>query len=504
MKGTYRLVAGFVLALLVLTSVRAGAAPPAQIAIGVPNDLVSTDPHQTSDFVTNQILTGTVYETLARVGPKGEYEPTLATSWRVVDPTTWEFKLRPNVRFHNGEPLTAEAVKFSFDRCLTPENRCPRRGQISIVSRVDVIDPLTVRVRTESPFAPLPSGLMFAFIVAPRAVQENPRALQNAAIGTGPMRLVEWQRGQRAVFERFNDYWGPKTTYNRIVYRPIPDEIARVAALQAGEVQLVTAMPPEMAAVLQRNPKTALDRRGQRQIYIALDATGTNNRALADVRVRQAINFAVNKEVLVNQILGGNAVPNVGGMFPQAPGFDTRLQPYPQDPARARRLLQEAGLGNGFEARFEFVPGLEGSMKTKEVVESIASDLGKVGIRVNLQQLEAGAFWDNYHGRRQQMGLLTWGTSPEAGLYYRTLLHTKARGYYYRNQRTDDMIDAWFAALDTRQRAELGRALHRHVYEQAPFLFLFNQFTLYGHSANVTWAQRPAEVIWTIDLGWKD
>ncbi len=478
------------------------SAAPAQnqVVIAVPNDIVSLDPHATSDFVTNQIMTGTVYETLVKVGTKGEYEPALAVSWRIVDNDTWEFKLRPNVKFHNGEPVTAEAIRFSLDRCLAPANRCPRRGQLAVISGVQAVDPMTVRIDTETAFAALPSALLFGFIVPPRAVQTDPRALEKQAVGTGPMRMVDWQKGQRAVFERFPEYWGKKPRIDRLIYRPIPDEIARVAALQAGEVQMATALPPDMTPVLQRNPKTAIARRGQRQIYIGLDTTGANHKATADVRVRQAMNYAVNKEVLVDKILIGNAVPNIGGMFPQAPGFDTKLKPYPYDPDRAKKLLAEAGFSNGFDITFHYVPGIEGSMKTKEVVESIASDLGKVGIRVNLQQMEAGSWWDLYHGKKFQMYLLTWGTSPEAGLYYRTLLHSKTRGYYYRNPKTDELIDAWFAALDQQKRVEQGRQLHRHVYEQAPFLFLFNQFALFGMSANLGWVERPIEVIWAYDL----
>ena len=337
------------------------AAPaPRQVTLAFPNDIVSLDPNATSDFVTNQILTGTVYETLVKTSLRGEYEPALAESWRVLDSNTWEFRVRPNVKFHNGEPLTAEAIRFSLDRCLTPENRCPRRGQLAVIQKVDVAGPMTVRIRTETAFAALPSALMFGFIVAPAAVGQDARVLQRQPIGTGPMRLVEWVRGQRATFERNPEYWGKKPFFDRVSYRPVPDEIARVAALQAGEVHLVSAMPPEMIPVLVRNPKTDVARRGLRQIYIGLDATGTNNKALADVRVRQAMNYAVNKDVLVAKILENNAVINIGGMFPQAPGFDARLAAYPHDPAKARALLTEAGLAGGVDVTFNYVPGIEG------------------------------------------------------------------------------------------------------------------------------------------------
>lgn len=501
-----KVITSVILAVVIFISGLAySVAAPAQnqVIIAVPNDIVSLDPHATSDFVTNQILTGTVYETLVKVGTKGEYEPALAVSWRILDNSTWEFKLQPNVKFHNGESLTAEAIKFSLDRCLTVANKCPRRGQLEVIHNVQVVDSMTVRISTVTSFAALPSALLFGFIVPPRAVQSDPRALEKQAIGTGPMRLVEWQRGQRAVFDRFPEYWGKKPSIDGITYRPIPDEIARIAALQAGEVHMVTAMPPDMAPVLQRNPKTALLRRGARQIYVGLDATGVNHKATADTRVRQAMNYAVNKDVLIQKILLGNAESNIGGMFPQAPGFDTNLKPYPHDPERARKLLADAGYPNGFEIPFHFVPGIEGSMKTKEVVETLASDLAKVGIKVHLQQMEAGAFWDLYHGKKLTMFVLTWGTSPEAGLYYRTLLHSKTRGYYYRNLKTDELIDSWFAALDQQKRVDLGRQLQRHVNEQAPYIFLYNQYALFGGRANLEWVERPTEVIFAYDLSWK-
>lgn len=482
----------------------ADAAPPREIVIAVPNDVVSLDPFATNDFVTNQIMTGTTYETLVTVGTKGDYEPSLAASWKIIDQNTWEFHLRPGVRFTNGEPLTAETVKLSLERCLNPDNHCPRLGQLSVAKSVDVVDPLTVRIHTVTAFAALPSALMYGFILPMRALAADPAFLQKDAVGTGPMRLVDWRRGQRLVFERNEGYWGKKPVFRRIVYRPIPDEVARVAALQAGEVQLVTAMPPEMVPVLMRNPKTRVDRRGLRMIYIGLDTTGTNSKALADVRVRQAMNYAINKDVLINKVLEGNAEANVGGMMPPAPGFDRSLKPYPYDPARARQLLTEAGYPNGFDVTFNYVPGIEGSMKTKEVAEALASDLQKTGIRVTLAQMEAASFWSGYFARKYQMYLATWGSSPEAGLYYRTLLHSKTRGLYYRNAKADEMIDTWFAALDPAQRAVTGRALQHYVNEQAPFLFLFDQFSLFGLNAHLTWVSRPAELIWTYDLGWKD
>lgn len=493
-----------VLVVLGLGAPGGNAARVREITVAVPNDLVSLDPSAHSDQVTDEIMTGAVYEMLDRQGNPMGYEPQVAQSWRIVNDTTWEFTIRPGIRFHNGEPVTAEVVKYSLDRCLEPANKCPRRGHLAIISKVEVVNSSTVRLQTEQPYASLPSGLELGFIEPMKALQADPQALQKRAIGTGPMRFVEWDRGQRLVLERNPDYWGKPAAFDRVIYRPIPDEIARVAALQAGEVQLATAIPPEMVPVLTRNPKTAVDRRGLREVYIGLDSRGRNEKPTADVRVRQAMNLAVNKDVLITKILQGNAIYDVGGMFPTMPGFDPGLKPYAYDPAKAKQLLAEAGYPNGFDITLTYVPGIEGSLKTTEVMESVASDLGKIGIRVHLVTSEVGAFWSAYHAAKLQMYVATWGTAPESGLSYRTLLHSKTRGYYYQNAKTDELLNAYFAALDAHKRTIVGRELQRYIYDQAPFLFLFNQLNLYGMSSHVTWGPRPSDIMWVTDMGWKE
>jgi peptide/nickel transport system substrate-binding protein len=152
---------------------------------------------------------------------------------------------------------------------------------------------------------------------------------------------------------------------------------------------------------------------------------------------------------------------------------------------------------------FTFAPGLEGSLKTAEIVQSIASDLAKVGIRAQIAQVEPAAHWERYYAKRLQMFVGTWGSSPEAGLQFRTLLHSKARGLYYRDPQADTLIDAYFSALDPNARAESGRLLHRYVNEEAPFIFLYHQYQIFGLRSNITWAPRPVEFIYVSDLDWK-
>jgi peptide/nickel transport system substrate-binding protein len=479
------------------------AEAPEQIVVGVPNDIVSLDPEAQAEFGTRMIMEGSIEENLVRLSADGEYHPLLATAWRIVDPTTWEFSIREGVRFHDGEPLTAETVKFSIDRCLNPATKCPRRGQLAEIKEAVVVNGSTIRIITQRPSAALPTALTYLPIVPMKAIQADPQLYGKRDVGTGPMRFVEWVKGQRLVTERYDGYWDKKSAFKRIVYRPIPEGVTRIAALQSHEVDMISNLDPEMASVIERTPGLRVDRRGMRMIFIGLDATGNNNKALADKRVRQAMNYAVNKEVLIKDILGGYAFPNVGAMFPINPGFDRALKPYPYDPQQAKRLLAAAGYQNGFDVTFTFAPGIEGSLKTAEIVQSIASDLGSVGIRAHIEQVEPAASWERYYAKRLQMFVGTWGSSPEAGLQFRTLLHSKARGLYYVNPQADQLIDAYFSAMDARSRGEAGTKLHRFVNEDVPFIFLYHQHQLFGLRSNITWAPRPVEFIYVTDLGWK-
>jgi peptide/nickel transport system substrate-binding protein len=449
-------------------------------------------------------MSGAVYDTLVQIGSDGQIEGALAESWKVVDDTTWEYKLRAGVKYHNGEPFTAQAAKFSLDRLLSPELKSPRASNVASMKDVQVVDDSTIRVHTKTPDAALNSGLLYGYMVPPKALSEKPDLLKTQAIGTGPLKFVEWKKDERVVFERNPDFWGPKVAFERVTYRPIPDDAARVSALIAGEVHLITAVPSDQVPVLEKGATTAVDKRTQRMIYLGLDSLGKNAPELKDKRVRQAINYAVNKDTLIKDIHNGLAIPNVGGMFPQSPGFDKTLKPYPHDPNKAQQLLTEAGYPNGFPLAFDASIGLEGAQKVKEVSESIASDLGKVGIRVKLNIIEAAPFWDKYReSKTSQMYLLTWGASPESGLLMRTLLHSKVRGYYYQNAETDRLLDAYFAALDSKKRFEIGSQLHRQVYDEAPYLFLYQQLGIYGLNKQLKWAQRDDHIIRPHDLSWQ-
>lgn len=439
-----------------------------------------------------------------RLDPNGKIEGELAESWRNPNDTTWEYKLRTGVKFHNGEPFNATVAKYSIDWVLDPANKSAAAELISpTIAKVNVLGDSTLQIITKTPSPVLDTALLWIPMIPQKASTDNPSLLDSQAIGTGPMKLVEWKKDDRLVLQRNADYWGPKVSVERITYRIIPDDSTRVLALQAGEVQLITAVPPDQIPTIQKNANAMVDARGQRMVYIGLDQLGNNAPPFKDKRVRQAVNYAVNKDVIVKDIFQGFAVLNVAGQYPQAPGYDPNLKPYPYDPAKAKQLLSEAGFPNGFAVTLSAAPGLDGAQKVQEVVESVASDLAKVGINTKLDIMEAVRMEDLYSQAKFQMYLFSYGGSPASGLPYQHLLQSDVRGYYYKNPETDKLIAAYFGTLDPAKRAAAGTALQRHVYDEAPFLFLYQQRNLYAMSKALNWASREDYIIHPVDFSWR-
>src|SRR5262249_48514484 len=270
----------------------------------------------------------------------------VALSWE-VDPlgTIWTSHLRPNVKFHDGTPFDADAVVFSFDRQRNPFH--PQHeadfsywtDQYSYIEKVEAVDPLTVRIRIERPYAPFLSSLaMFpASIVSPAAVRKWGKDFPLHPVGTGPFRLVSWSPGDRIVVERNADYWGPRPRVGRIVFRDIPDARQRLVALEGGAVDVAYLILPEELQYVKLHPDLRLHQIAVANVaYLAMN---TSRPPFDDVEVRRAINYAVNKEPIVKLVYQGLAVPAFGPLPPSLWSYKPDVDRYPYDPARARGIL---------------------------------------------------------------------------------------------------------------------------------------------------------------------
>lgn len=497
---------GIVVALVtvVLAAVPSGAlaAPEGQIVIAQGGDPSTLDPHMHAENFTFAVVHNVFDHLVRRFVKDGQlaHEPGLATSWTAVSPTTWEFKLRRGVKFHNGEDFDAEAVKFSIERVLNPEQKARWRWAFADIERVEVVDPLTVRIVTKVPFPTLITNLAFCMpIVPPKYVREKGDShVATNPVGTGPFKFVRWRKDDALVLEANEGYWRGAPRIKTLVFRPIPDESTRVAALSAGEVDIARGVPPSLVKQIADNPRTRIARvPSALNIHVILDTLKEG--PLRDRRVRQAINYGVDKEGIIKSILEGNGGAVGGPLTPVMFGFAPDVKPYPYDPERAKRLLAEAGFAQGISLTFNSPNGRY--LKDKEVNEAIAGQLAKIGVRTQLAVHEWGTYVSKWPDGLVPMYMIGWaGTWDADGIMF-PLLRTGQRFSRWSHPDFDALIDKARRTLDQGERAKLYRQATQLAHDEAPWLFLFHGMDIYGVSRAVAeWEPTSDESTSTVML----
>jgi len=478
---------GIVLAQILATEAHAR---DAELIISQKADVETFDPSQSNNTTTHNV-TINVFDTLIRLSDDGrDFVGELAESWKVVDPTTWQFRLRRGVKFHNGEDLNAAAVKFTLDSTLDPERKTRQRPTYVAFKEVRIDDPYTVSIITHKPYAIALTQLQYLMVVPPGYIKQvGWDEFGRKPVGSGAFKFKEWERDVRVVLEANDAYWKGKPKVRTVAFRAIPEDASRIAAVQRGEVDIIDAVPYDRIKELQGSPTVKITQRQGEQVYVGLDTLRVE--PLKKREVRQALNYAVNADALVKNLLLGYAVRLNGPMFPTTPGYDEKQPAYAYDPERAKRLLAQAGYPNGFEVEFAVSPAFQGIAKGTEVGEAIAGQLGRVGVRAKLNVQDSAALFSAYSAKKLQMYLFAWKSSPEAGRHLETLLHSKTRGYYYQNPEADLLIDAYFVALDPKKRQEIGRQLHAFLREDAPWIFLYQQMDLFAVRKGVAWEAKP-------------
>ena len=427
-------------------------------------------------------------------GSRMGIKPMLITDWKVLDDqTTWEFKLREGITFNNGEPWDAEAAAWNIDYRLTGEtSRTSFRSLlISKYEGVEVVDKHTLRLKTNIPFAFTPLIMMYLQVAPPAYYQdvglegygENP-------VGLGPYRFVEWRKGQHIVLERNPDYWGEQATVDELIFKPFTEDATRVAALQADEIDMAYNVPPDDA---QRLTDAGLE-----ISYIAIGQamnltmkTGSNpghplESPINDKLVRQAMNYALDKDSLVNDIMGGFAAPLDGQIVgPSCFGYNPSLEAYPHDPDKAMELLAEAGYPDGFTMDFDSAQGRYS--KQKEVSEWMVGEFSKVGINLEMQLFEWSAFIDKVYSDQSAPVFYTgrnWYPTmdPENTL---KMYECSERRAQVCEDELETMLFAQRAEFDQAKRETMLHDIHAWLYDYCPVVYLFEAPDIFGHSARV-------------------
>jgi len=344
-----RLIAALLFVLLMPTVVV--AQPAGTLVVGLVAEPVALDPAQVTDLNSNRVGRRVAETLVAFAEGSTQIVPGLAESWTISrDGLQYTFKLRKGVKFHDGTPLDAEAVKFSIERQIVPDHPASKLGKYPFanyffgnVKAVEPLDELTVRFILKEPRASFLDVMAAAAaaIVSPTAVKKFGLDYGTNPVGTGPFRFASWERGQRVVLEKNPAYWKFPVKVDRVVYRPIVEDQARLTELLTGGLDLIVGVPPDFVAQLEGNAKLAL----LKQVGAHVWYLGLNNekKPFTDKRVRQALNYAVDKDAIVRDVLKGTGAPSKGPVLPGTSGDEARLKAFPYDPERAKKLLAEAG-----------------------------------------------------------------------------------------------------------------------------------------------------------------
>jgi len=519
-----RLILGAALAPALLPATRAARAQQAgrllDLAVGAPPS--SADPHFYT-LTPNNALAAHIFGTLVQRDAHGRLVPGLATSWKLVDDATWEFELREGVRFHNGEPFTARDVAYTIDRVPRVVNSPGSFATYTkAIQRVEIVEPLRIRLHTAGIYPLLP-GDMSQVAMIWHGLGENPSTgdFNNGknTIGTGPFRLVSFHAGDRVELVRNDGYWGRKPIWERVNYRIIANDGARTAALQAGDVTFIDAVPTNDIARLRKEAGLALSEiTSLRSMYLRTDfrpespyVKGPNGEAIrnpmTDLRVRQALSIAINRPAIVDRVMSGAALPTGQLMPPDTFGYVPDLPAPAHDPDKARKLLAEAGLPDGFSVTL-LAPN-DRYVNDAQIAQAIGQMWSRVGVKTMVETMPFAVAAQRGARRDASITMAGWSNSggePSAGL--RGLLGTRdmEKGWGtvnhvgYSNPEYDRVLTKALATVDDAAREKLFQQATRIAVADVAWVPLHIQKNIWAMRRGVTHMPRADEMTLAMDV----
>lgn len=504
------------IASIVLIAVLAGfthaaaAAPKGKVTLGMGGVVTTFDPHVFSSLPIS-FHHPNVFDTLLQRTPDAKLVPLLAKSYRLVQPTVLEFKLREGVRFTNGEPLDAEAVKFSFERIADPKLKSRQYAYFKSITRVEAVDRHTVRFHLKSPDFELPSFFgTYGFITPPAYYKKHPAEyLARHPVGSGPYKVVRWRKGEEIVYEANSTYW--QTGVPRIktvTVKFIPETTTRIAALLAGDVDMVDNIAPGFVDRVKSSSNheivSSLAPRANFVAMVIKEGAPWN-----DAKVRMALNYATDKQSIIKNVLGGFAKEVAVLQGPGSFGYNPSLNPFPYDPEKAKKLLGEAGFAKGFSVDLYIPSGR--FLLGKEVVEAIAGQWVKIGVRASVKAVEWGSMVKTIQGR--------WNPNTNPFMYFLARMDTafSAEGMYagfilsrsiyggFRDQAVDKMIADARSIADEERREKAFFEINRVLREErVPLVFLYQNFEIFAKHKKLTWTPRIDAKLLAYEVGLKE
>jgi peptide/nickel transport system substrate-binding protein len=472
---------------------------PRSITIDLPNDAATLDPHLQWDTDSYTIYRN-IFDNLVTRDGSGRIVGQIGESWRQVDETTIEFKIRQGVRFHDGSPLTAEDVAFSVRRIIDPAFRSPQLSQFDQVASAEARGADTVILKTKSPYPALLAQLVKLSIV-PKAVVERVgnQAFNQAPVGSGPYKLRTWQRGVSVSLDAVPDYWRGAPPFASAEFRVVPDVATRVADLQTGRADIVRQLGPDEAVRVKTDAKLqVLAAPTERIGYMFINAQSGPTQ---DIRVRRAIAHAIDKKSLIEALLQGYGKEVDVVLTPANFGYIEGIGAPAFDPNRAKSLLREA---NAIGAQLSF---LTSPAYDRRLVEALQQMLQEVGFKVDIQMMDHPTFLRRRQGRPDEAGSISLGrwscACQDADGVIFPLFRSGSIWAKYANADYDKEVDAARTTLDEAKRLVHYRRAFEILRDELPGLGLYQDYAIYGARREIRWQPTANEAFFLFDMKWQ-
>jgi len=460
-------------------------------------DVSSLDPRNATGTPTAQVLAH-IFSSLVKTDEKGAIINDLAESYEVINDTTWKFKLKDGITFHDGSKLTAEDVEYTISTIKDKEKKFKLASDFSFMT-VKVIDELNFEIVTDEPFSALPLRLNYVKII-PKAYVEKvgDEEFAKAPIGSGPYKFIERKKDDKVVMQAYDNYFGGRPAIDKVTFVVIPEAASRIAALESGDVDIISNVETSQVERLDAlenfdvigNPTT-------RVIFMGINTL--TDGPMKNVKVRQALNYAVDKQAIIKGVLDGYATQIATISTPEYDGYDASITPYEYNPEKAKQLLKEAGYPNGFEVDFSVTSGY---LNGQDVVQAVAAQLAEVGIKCTVRESDSAS-------QREQIAAGTvaplymngiGGPYSNIDLVSKLSFCTGERYSTYSNPAFDELRATAAATIDKNESDKLLSQLQQMAKDEAPAIFMYQQYGMYAYNSRViNWVPRVDEMILVSD-----
>lgn len=457
-----------------------------ELRVSQSTDATTLDPHKHGDLPSMHVLIN-IFDTLTVRDTNDKLVGGLATSWKPMGDKAWRFTLRKGVTFHNGEPFDAEAVKFSIERLVDPKTQSPI-VELRYVTHVKVVDEHTADLVTSEPDPILPQKLSLfgGVIIPPKYVKEKgDAAFAEKPVGTGPFVFERWKRDSEVSMKANAKYWKGKPAVDRLVIKIMPDPSSSLAALQSGQLDMVSGLTPDAADQLGDAPDLKIvTSPGIRTFFVSLDTLSGG--PLAKKEVRQALNHALDVPTLIKSVLNGAAQRTPTLIPRQAFGFDPAIEAFTHDLAKAKSLLAQAGYPNGFKTK------LSASSLDKDIAQAISGQLEKAGVKAEVSLLDAATFKSRLVSENKAAlgpmyfsGNTGWTMDAESNL--QSFVRHDRRQSRWNSKEADRLVDVEEQTIDSGEREEAFKKLQELMKDEAPFLYLWQTSNVYARNNRLQW-----------------